>query len=249
MEALDDLQRSFFDALYTYRIPVAAASLAVAVIIAVVAWRRGWFVAARRHPRRTAVGLVAALAVGLPLIYYTVSPLFIRTELNEADPIAVIDRLVPTPRPPIATASPDPGPSATAGPSAASDPEPTAPAEEIAIEPDVFTPRVVASGTFEGTDDFHFGTGTARIIETAPGEYRLRLADFSVRNGPDLFVYLSPRPDDYARGALELGRLKATDGSFNYSLPAGTDPSDFASALIWCKQFSHLFAFATLSDA
>ena len=44
--------------------------------------------------------------------------------------------------------------------------------------------------------------------------------------------------------ALELGRLKATDGSFNYALPAGTDPSDFASALIWCKQFAHLFAVA-----
>ena len=76
---------------------------------------------------------------------------------------------------------------------------------------------------------------------------RLRLADFSVRNGPDLFVYLSPDADDYDDGALELGRLKATDGAFGYDLPPGTDPADFASAIIWCKQFSHLFAVAPLA--
>jgi hypothetical protein len=107
--------------------------------------------------------------------------------------------------------------------------------------------RRVASGPFSGTDDFHFGRGTASIIETAPGTFTLRLEAFSVRNGPDLFVYLSPVADDYADGALELGRLKATDGAFGYELPAGTDPADFASAIIWCKQFSHLFAVAPLA--
>ena len=70
--------------------------------------------------------------------------------------------------------------------------------------------------------------------------------DFSVRNGPDLYVYLSPDADDYDDGALELGKLKATDGAFGYDLPPGTDPADFASAIIWCKQFSHLFAVAPL---
>ena len=89
----------------------------------------------------------------------------------------------------------------------------------------------MASGSFHGSDDFHFGRGTATIVETAPGRYRLRLADFSVRNGPDLFVYLSPAADGYADGALELGKLKATDGAFGYDLPAGTDPADFASAV------------------
>jgi hypothetical protein len=28
---------------------------------------------------------------------------------------------------------------------------------------------------------------------------------------------------------------------------AGTDPADFASAIVWCKQFSHLFAVAPLA--
>jgi hypothetical protein len=43
---------------------------------------------------------------------------------------------------------------------------------------------------------------------------------------------------------LELGTLKATDGAFSYDLPTGTDPSSFASAVIWCKQFAVQFAVA-----
>ena len=100
-------------------------------------------------------------------------------------------------------------------------------------------------GEFEGTDEFHFGHGTASVIEVEPGRYHLRLDEFSVRNGPDLYVYLSTDADDYARDALELGKLKATDGSFGYDVPAGTDVGRFRSAIIWCKQFSHLFAVAS----
>ena len=132
--------------------------------------------------------------------------------------------------------------SATAGPTAAPTASPT-PA------PTAFRPAVIATGSFHGSDDFHFGQGTATIVETAPGRYRLRFADFSVRNGPDLYVYLSPAADGYADGSLELGRLKATDGAFGYDLPAGTDPADFASAVVWCKQFSHLFATAPFDRA
>ena len=121
------------------------------------------------------------------------------------------------------------------------------PRASVAPQPTPFAPRTIATGEFRGTDDFHFGRGTARIVETAAGSYTLRLADFSVRNGPDLYVYLSPAADDYDDEALELGKLKATDGSFGYELPPGTDPADFASAIIWCKQFSHLFAVAPLA--
>ncbi|MDP9484066.1 MAG: DM13 domain-containing protein, partial [Chloroflexota bacterium] len=110
--------------------------------------------------------------------------------------------------------------------------------------PTPFAPATVATGSFVGTDEFHFGRGTASIVEIEPGRYRLRLDDFSVRNGPDLFVYLSPSAEGYADDAVELGKLKATDGSFGYDLPKGVDPADFGSAIIWCKQFSHLFTVA-----
>jgi hypothetical protein len=53
----------------------------------------------------------------------------------------------------------------------------------------------------------------------------------------------------YADGAIELGRLKADTGNQNYPVPAGAldDPGTAASVVIWCKQFSHLFATAPLA--
>ena len=108
-------------------------------------------------------------------------------------------------------------------------------------------PRVTHSGEFTGADAFHFGSGRALLIETAPGAYTLRFEEFSVRNGPDLFVYLSPSAEGDADGSLNLGELKATDGAFNYDVPPGSDVSQFKSAIIWCRQFSVLFAVAPLS--
>ena len=43
VEALDDLQRSFFDALYTYRIPILVGSIVAVIVVLVIAWQRGWF--------------------------------------------------------------------------------------------------------------------------------------------------------------------------------------------------------------
>ena len=241
MASLDDLQRTFFDGIYTNRSRGAWAVTALAGVALVIAGGAGWFRAARRHPFRAASLLIVVLIVGLPVGYYLASPIWIRTVLVEPGPIAAAPAVAPvTPIPtPIATPmSVSVGPSAPRPPAASGRPSPVAPP---------FAARRIASGSFHGTDDFHFGRGTATIVETAPGSYVIRLEDFSVRNGPDLYVYLSPAVDDHAPGALELGRLKATDGAFGYALPAGADPADFASAIIWCKQFSHLFAVAPLA--
>jgi Electron transfer DM13 len=230
VDLLGEFGREFFGALYDYRLPIAVASAVIAVSIVVVAWRRGWIAAARRHPGRSAIALAAALAVGGPLTWYLASPIWIRTSLVEAGPTAA-PAIVSTPAPSVA-------------PSAPTAPPPSEPSTAPTPMPTPFVPATVASGRFAGTDEFHFGRGTASIVEVEPGRYHLRLDDFSVRNGPDLYVYLSTDAGDYADDALEVGLLKATDGSFGYDLPAGTDPSRFRSAIIWCKQFSHLFAVA-----
>ncbi len=230
MDAVADLARAFFDNLYDYRLPVAVGSAIAMGIAAYVAWRRGWIAAARRHPGRTSALVAVALAIGLPLTWYLASPIWIRTSLVEAGPTAA---------PPVASI-----PAPSVAPSAPTAPPTAEPTESPTPAPTPFTPVTLATGTFSGTDDFHFGRGTASIIEVEPGRYHLRLDDFSVRNGPDLYVYLSTAADDYARDALEVGLLKATDGSFGYDLPAGTDPARYRSAIIWCKQFSHLFAVA-----
>ncbi|MFP5342509.1 MAG: DM13 domain-containing protein [Candidatus Limnocylindria bacterium] len=240
MPSIGDIANDVAAALYEQRVLVAILSVVGFVVFVVVARRLGWLAAAARHPRRTALAAAALTVVLAPVTWYLASPIFLRTELVEPAPAAVSS----TPSPPITTPSPTVAPSpppaatpgATAEPAAVPTPQPT---------PTPFAPRAVASGEFQGSDEFHFGRGTATIIEVEPGRYHLRLEDFSVRNGPDLYVYLSPDPDGYDDGALELGLLKATDGSFGYDLPDGADPARFRSAIIWCKQFSHLFATAT----
>ncbi|MCI0347153.1 MAG: DM13 domain-containing protein [Chloroflexi bacterium] len=210
MSFIGDLERLFATSLYPLRVPIAIGMLVALVVLVLVARRRGWFAAARRHPARTTVLVVALLAVGLPIGWYLGSPLFIRTSLVEAAPSA--------PAPP--AVGPSPADAGTPGP---------------------------RSGSFVGADEFHFGSGTAQLLETAPGQWIVRFEDFSVRNGPDLYVYLSPDPAGYAVGAVELGTLKATDGSFNTDVPAGTDVAAIRSVVIWCKQFGVQFAVASLS--
>lgn len=228
MDWLSDLPGKLTSGLYTYRIPVLILSVAAFLVFLFIARRRGWFAAARRHPGRTTVLAVALLAIGIPVGWYLGSPLFIRTSLQEPIPSAS-----PFVQP---STSPTAAPSAPAGPVATDAP--------TAAPPSMHPPR---TGEFHGTDEFHFGRGTATLIETAPGTWIVRFEDFSVRNGPDLYVYLSPDPEGYTKDAIELGTLKATDGNFNYDVPAGTDLAKVRSVLIWCKQFSHLFAVAPLS--
>lgn len=101
---------------------------------------------------------------------------------------------------------------------------------------------------FSGADAFHFGRGAAQVIETAPGRYVLRFEEFSVRNGPDLYVYLSRDADGSSvEGAVNLGKLKATDGAFNYEIPEGTDIARYKTAIVWCRRFAALFAVAPIA--
>jgi hypothetical protein len=107
--------------------------------------------------------------------------------------------------------------------------------------------RVAAEGLFQDGDSSHRGEGAAMIIETAEGELVLRFEEFSVTNGPDLFVVLSEGTDgDGASNGLNLGENRATDGNVNYEIPAGTDLSRYKSVIIWCRAFDIVFAYANL---
>ena len=232
MNLIGDLERLFATSLYPNRVPIAIAVVVAGVLLLLVARRRGWFGAARRHPGRTAVVVVIALAIGLPSAWYLGSPLFIRTALNEPAPTTA-----PSAAPTASAISP------SADASASPEPSPIAPST-APTGPPLAAPR---TGTFKGADDFHFGSGTATLVETAAGAWTIRFDNFSVRNGPDLFVYVSTDSAGYANGAIEVGKLRATDGNFNMDLPAGVVPDGAASIVIWCKQFAVQFAVAPLA--
>ena len=225
-----DLERLFAQ-LYPNRVPIAIGTLLVVTALAIIGWRRGWHRTARRHPRATGTLVVAALVVGLPVGWILGSPLFIRTALDEPAPIVAAS---PSPAPTAPSVAPSIAPTRRPVPTPTPSPTP---------------PPVSLAGQFQGFDEFHFGEGTARLVETAPGEFVVRFEDFSVRNGPDLYVYLSPGPDGYTDGAIELGTLKATDGNFNYEVPAAVSVDGIRSVVVWCKAFSVQFAHATLEPA
>ena len=238
---LYDLGSRLLGAVATNPVVALAGAVAMAVALAAVARRLGVFDRVRRHPRATLALLVPILAVALPIGWYLASPLVLTASIDEPAPnVSTTGAVPPGSASPPRSSTTEIAPTGSAKHTVA----PSAPAVPTA------TPLLVArSGTFRGSDEFHFGRGTARLIEVAPGSFVVRLEDFAVRNGPDLYVYLSPNPDGYAESAIELGRLKADTGNQNYSLPAGVldDPSQAATVVIWCKQFSHLFATATLA--
>ena len=237
MEWIGDLERAFAAAIYPNRYLLAIVAVGGLVALVLVARRRRWDLTVRRHPRGAIAAAAVSLAIGIPLACYLGSPLFISTTVDEPAPIAAA--VPPSPAfssRPVTSAQPAPSPSKPGATNRPATPTP-APTPVALIE---------RSGSFRGADDFHFGKGTARLIETSPGSFTVRLEDFAVRNGPDLYVYLSPSADGYAKGAIELGRLKADRGNQNYAVPPNADAAESASVVIWCRQFSVQFATARL---
>lgn len=116
-------------------------------------------------------------------------------------------------------------------------------------------PTLLAEGDFDEIDFVHKGQGKAEIFRLADGSHLLRLEEFRVTNGPNLFVVLSGHarpgnPGELREGAyLELAPLKGNMGNQNYSLPSDFQPSRFRSAVIYCKAFSVIFSRAALKPA
>jgi len=110
---------------------------------------------------------------------------------------------------------------------------------------------LVASGAFRHADlkdPIHYGSGGVRLYSDL-----LHLeADFEVGPGPKYHVYLVPEdgvtPDTRVEESMfvDLGRLKAFSGRQNYRIPAGLDPTDYRTVVIWCEHFNVLISPAPL---
>lgn len=240
MSISGEIEQLFADQLYPYRWPLMAGLVLATLTLVAGGARLGWHRAVRGHPALAGVVAAVMLVAGVPAGYYTLSPLWTRSALVEVSPVATLQQAQPP------TLAAEPATGAALPMATAAEATNAAPAEPPAPPP--FMPYVTRQGEFRGADDFHFGRGQALIIETEPGRFVLRLEQFSVRNGPDLFVYLAPTESGIA-GAVNLGRLKATDGAFHYEIPTGTELDAVRSALVWCRRFGVLFASAPLAPA
>lgn len=124
--------------------------------------------------------------------------------------------------------------------------------EEVVNEdmPDSSEPTLLASGNFVGADNFHQGSGTASVYTLADSSSVVRLEDFTVTNGPDLYVVLAqgenPTDSNSLGEHVILKRLKGNSGNQNYEIPSDVDSTEYKSVVIYCKAFSVVFATASL---
>lgn len=224
----------------------------------------------RRNPIFLTITAVVVVA-GLAFAWWTISPLFIRTSLAEGQNIAVAPgpqnsamasqptatammekpaevmaektAEAPMDKPTEAASMMEPTPQA-APETAMEKPTEAAPMTETG-------PKVLATGNFDRKDDVHYASGQAIIAHQEDGSTIVRLQDLDAANGPDLFVYVSEHPDpktsdELHQGGHNLGTLKATNGSFNYTLDSSIDASKVKSVVIYCRAFSVIFSTAKL---
>lgn len=113
---------------------------------------------------------------------------------------------------------------------------------------------VVASGEFihaNPSDPVHYGKGNVTVYDNVV----YLDENFEVGPGPKFHVYMVPKAPIRSSADLDgamfvdLGRLRAFKGSQKYAIPAGTNPADYQSVIIWCEKFGVLISPADLTPA
>jgi lipopolysaccharide export LptBFGC system permease protein LptF len=210
-----------------------------------------------KNKAKIIIGIIIA-AIAVPLGIYTISPLFINTEINE-------------PLPPLSSES-------SIGFKkfmAMTEDEKNNAAKNMTVEEKDTIMKMAAEqdttinetmnttmdisqnreenknliiGDFVGVNDgIHNAEGKAKILALSDGSQILRLEDFKSTNGPDVHLYLST--DKQASDFIDLGRLKANNGNQNYQIPINADFNKYKYVLIWYQPFSVLFGSAQLSSS
>jgi len=94
--------------------------------------------------------------------------------------------------------------------------------------------------------------GTWQILDER-GTLTLVLSeDFETRKAPDLFLYLSPKPQselgnrNAGDGALFVGEVKVPRGPQRFDLPPETDLSQFRTLVLHCQSYAVLWGTAPL---
>ena len=121
-------------------------------------------------------------------------------------------------------------------------PPSAAPATQALPEPS----PVVLQGTLRRVDAVHYGSGRVTLTASASGRV-LRFEGVDIAGAPNMYVYLSDRADGQPGQYNDLGPLKATNGSFNYTVTQDLDLSSVRAVVIWCRAFSVTVTYAPLT--
>jgi hypothetical protein len=94
----------------------------------------------------------------------------------------------------------------------------------------------------------HSASGTARVVRLARGGRILTLSDgFQIDPGPQVKVYLAT--DAGGETFEELGGLKGSKGTQQYTIPAAVSLARYDTVVFWCVPFSVSLASADLKPA
>jgi len=104
---------------------------------------------------------------------------------------------------------------------------------------------VLARGQLGFIDNLHNGKGEVQIVQTGTRRF-VRFESVAITNAPDIHIYLSKDTGGKYTEAntVYLGPLKATNGSFNYEIPAAVDLGQYRSVVVWCRAFTTLITWA-----
>ncbi|WP_395046184.1 DM13 domain-containing protein [Flavobacterium sp.] len=99
------------------------------------------------------------------------------------------------------------------------------------------------SGEFSPTSGINV-SGFAKVY-LENNEYKVKLEDIIISDGPDLKVYLSK--ENTPINFVNLGNFKGNGNTF-YTIPTSVNVSEYQYVLIHCQEFNHLFAIAPLTS-
>jgi hypothetical protein len=117
---------------------------------------------------------------------------------------------------------------------------------EVMVNDRLEVEETLARGNFSGYQ--HELSGKAVLVKDTSGNTILRLEDFNMTEGPDVYVYLS-RNSTYSSGnVIEVRNLTSgyINSNLNIDIDNSIDHSDYKYVLVYCYQFSALFGTALL---
>ena len=195
-------------------------------------------------------------AIVIPIGIYTISPLFINTEINEPlptllsseSPIGFEKFMAMTENEKLDAAKNMTVKEKDMIMKMAAEEQDTTINETMTININHSTQNTGLIGDFMGVNDgIHNAEGKVKILRLSDESQIVRLEDFRSTNGPDVHLYLAI--DKQASDFIDLGRLKANIGNQNYQIPLDTDFNKYKYVLIWCQPFSVLFGSAQLNSS
>lgn len=161
---------------------------------------------------------VIIVIVVLGALWYFVSPLFTNTTVDESLPITIEEEVIES-----------------------LEVEEVQAQQQEETEAEQKVSNITLLGNFEDADQRHQGEGELLLVTEGDQQF-LRFENFSVTNGPDLFVTLNKGSDPYGEKEI-IARLKGNEGNQNYDI-SEYDLSQYQSVSIYCKAFTTEFATA-----